>query len=302
MELSNEIIAELQILAEKCVEQAGKMLLAKAGTAKKISLKKDATSKASAVVTEIDRESQELILKILKPAAEKYNHAILTEECPDNRERLEKDFFWCIDPLDGTLPYIEGAKGYSVSAALVSRNGHTQLAAVYNPDDAILYSASINSCSLLNGKPAGMSMVPDDYILHVYFDRSYITKQYYAVTKDILGKICNNAGLKHYIIVAGAGSVLNACSLLEKKRAVYFKLPQKEAGGGSLWDFAATECIVNKAGGWASDFFMEKLDLNRPDSTFMNHKGVLFATDKILADAISKLLYNEAYASMPCNY
>ena len=34
----------------------------------------------------------------------------------------------------------------------------------------------------------------------------------------------------------------------------------------------------------AGDYFGNPLDLNRVDSTFMNHKGVCFCSDKSLAD------------------
>jgi 3'-phosphoadenosine 5'-phosphosulfate (PAPS) 3'-phosphatase len=70
---------------------------------------------------------------------------------------------------------------------------------------------------------------------------------------------------------------------------VYFKLPKAEEGGGSLWDFAATAALFSELGYVASDFYGEPLDLNRADSTFMNHRGVLFATDYSLAIEIQKL-------------
>ena len=62
-----------------------------------------------------------------------------------------------------------------------------------------------------------------------------------------------------------------------------------EEGGGSLWDFAATALLLAEGGHVASDFYGEPLDLNRVDSTFMNHKGVLFATNDLLATQIQRL-------------
>ena len=57
-------------------------------------------------------------------------------------------------------------------------------------------------------------------------------------------------------------------------------------GGGSLWDFAATACLFHETGGVATDMQGGPLDLNRADSSFMNHRGVLFATDEALARRI----------------
>ena len=75
---------------------------------------------------------------------------------------------------------------------------------------------------------------------------------------------------------------MNACGVLTTPPACYFKQP-KPSGGGSLWDFAATACLFAEAGAIATDVHGGPLDLNRADSTFLNHRGVLFATDETLA-------------------
>ena len=83
---------------------------------------------------------------------------------------------------------------------------------------------------------------------------------------------------------------MNALHVLENSPACYFKFPKPEEGGGSVWDFAATAAIFNECGAAASDFHGEALELNRADSTFMNHRGVLFAPDAALAEEIGRLL------------
>ena len=90
------------------------------------------------------------------------------------------------------------------------------------------------------------------------------------------------------------GAVLNACWVLENPPAVFFKFPKAEEGGGSLWDFAATAILFSELGFVASDFYGAPLDLNRADSTFMNHRGVLFATNQSLAGEIQKLQKDSA--------
>ena len=66
-------------------------------------------------------------------------------------------------------------------------------------------------------------------------------------------------------------------------RSCYVKLPKSEEGGGSIWDFAATACIVGEAGGWASNIHGQALELNRRESTFMNHQGVIYASNERIA-------------------
>jgi len=89
------------------------------------------------LVTEVDHLSQEIILKILLPSCEIYNLAFLSEECPDNGERLHKEAF----PLDGTLPFVEGVPGYSVSIGLVSRAGEPIIGVVFDPLTQTLFHA-----------------------------------------------------------------------------------------------------------------------------------------------------------------
>ena len=79
---------------------------------------------------------------------------------------------------------------------------------------------------------------------------------------------------------------MNACQVLESRHACYVKLPKKEEGGGSIWDYAATACIANEADTWVSNVYGQDLELNRRESTFMNHQGVVFASNKKIAELL----------------
>ena len=81
---------------------------------------------------------------------------------------------------------------------------------------------------------------------------------------------------------------MNALWVLERAPACYFKFPKPQDGGGSLWDYAATACLYVELGAWCSDFEGQALDLNRADSTFMNHRGVVFASDRELGRQLLK--------------
>ena len=91
---------------------------------------------------------------------------------------------------------------------------------------------------------------------------------------------------------------MNAMHALENRPGCHLKLPKPEAGGGSLWDYAATACIFEEAGAVVTDMFGNPLDLNREDSTFMNHRGVLYANDAGLATKIRELNKSKFKISM----
>lgn len=85
----------------------------------------------------------------------------------------------------------------------------------------------------------------------------------------------------------------DACWVVERAPALYFKFPKPKPGGGSLWDFAATTCLFKEFGLPATDIHGQPLMLNPGPKTkggpFMNHRGVLFASDPELAAAFGAM-------------
>jgi len=255
--------------------------------------KKDAgISLASQVVTEVDHLCQAVILQNLQPSCEIYDLALLSEESPDDLLRLEKDFFWCIDPLDGTLPFIEGKHGYAVSIALVSREGVPYIGVIYDPVKNTLYHAVKGVGAFRNGEPwqlpENKQIEPP---LHFIADRSFAKHPHYQEVLLQLEQIAKQSNYRDVKIIQQGGAAMNACWVLENSPACYFKFPIAHPGGGGLWDFSASACLFNEMGAFVSDIFGQALDLNRADSTFMNHRGVLYSTDDTLAKQIMDLYH-----------
>ena len=107
-------LASLSKQAVLAAKEAGKLISLSLNNELDISQKETGSTLASQVVTEVDCKSQNLILEILRPSCDEFSIAVLAEEEEDNKSRLEHDYFWCIDPLDGTLPFIEGKPGLSL--------------------------------------------------------------------------------------------------------------------------------------------------------------------------------------------
>ena len=245
--------------------------------------KEGGESLASQVLSEVDEQSQKIILEILEPTFSAIG--CLTEESEDDRSRFEKEFFWCIDPLDGTLPFIDAIPGYAVSIALVARDGTPHIGAVYDPIEQACYHAVRGGGLYKNSKP--WKMKAPDTTLRLITDRSFEAHPRFFQTLDTLEQIAADLGFSGGVQTRmTGGAAMNAIWVLENAPACYFKFPKVGKGGGSLWDFAATACLFAEAGGAASDFFGDPLDLNRADSTFMNHRGILFASDSELASQI----------------
>ena len=133
LKLNSTDIDALCKLAIEAAKSAGALISSYQNKSIEVLKKNTGDSYASQVVTEVDFKSQELILNILKPSIHQFDLAILSEEIQDTKNRLKKNYFWCIDPLDGTLPFTEGLSGYAVSIALIALNGEPQIGVVYDP-------------------------------------------------------------------------------------------------------------------------------------------------------------------------
>lgn len=266
---------ELNKIAIEAALSAGKIIQKYMNDEIRVEKKEGGENYASQVVTVVDIECEKAILSHLLPACEKFDLAILTEETEDNGSRFEKDFFWCIDPLDGTLAFINGQPGFSVSVALVAKDGTPCIGVVFDPGTDSLYNAIKGNGAFKNGSPWKIKQ-RNDHLTYVT-DKMLKDTPRAEEIESLLLEYEKKLGLNGVKEIAGGGSVLNAIRVLENGPACMIKFPKKENGGGSLWDYAATSCIYQELGLPATNFEGGNLDLNRKDDTFMNHEGIFYA-------------------------
>ncbi|MBS3953910.1 MAG: inositol monophosphatase [Methylomicrobium sp.] len=291
MKLSFNDLFLLSQCAISAAYQAGRLIAEKSYHPITVNTKQGGESLASQVVTEVDHLSQDIILQILLPTCERFDLALLSEERPDNRQRLEKDYFWCIDPLDGTLPFIESIPGYAVSIALVSRDGEAHLGVIYDPVEQTLYHAIKGHGAFCNSKPLKLNAIDPalDQKLTFITDRSFADFPLFDTVRNELDVIAGDLSHAGSVLLLQGGAAMNACQVLEESAACYFKFPKPQPGGGSVWDYAATACLFREAGAVACDIEGNPLPLNGPDSTYMNHCGVIYASHSELAERIINL-------------
>ena len=282
MKLTPQNLRELAGAAQKAAGRAVDVIKNVETGKLQIRKKEGDLSKAASIVTQVDLACQQVILAELRESIERYDLGILTEELQDDRSRLAKDYFWCIDPLDGTLPFTEQQPGYAVSIALVSREGVPTIGVIHDP-------VTNRSCTAIKGlgvtwTPSGSDMedaTRQDLVC--YLDRSFKEANSFAAVQAQLQQIVQDLGLNKLVIRTGAGAVMNALSVVRHANAVYFKFPKKTKGGGSLWDYAATACLFSELNLPVSDIYGRTLDLNNERTTFMNGSGVLYASHEALA-------------------
>ena len=268
-------LLQLNNIAIKAARAAGKVIQQHMNEDVLVEQKKGGTSYASQVVTVVDKACEKAILTHLLPTCDEFGLALLSEETEDDGSRFQKDFFWCIDPMDGTLPFINKQPGFSVSIALIAKDGTPHIGIVFDPSTDTLYHAIKGNGAYKNNRLWEIKHT-NDHLTYVTDRQLRDTPNATQIEKFINEKAVQLSlnGVKE---IAGAGAVLNGIFVLENGPACMLKLPKKESGGGSIWDFSATACIYQELGLPATNFEGGRLDLNKKEGTFMNHQGIFYA-------------------------
>lgn len=113
------------------------------------------------LVTVADRESEKLLVERLR--AQWPDHGIVGEE--GTRARMDCEYRWYIDPLDGTTNFAHGFPAFCVSMGLeyrspgtpADRDGELIAAVIYDPLRDEMFTAEKGHGAFLNGKPMHVS-------------------------------------------------------------------------------------------------------------------------------------------------
>ncbi len=109
------------------------------------------------IVSQIDLEAEQLIINTIKNAFP--DHPILSEE-RGFQSAANANFCWIIDPIDGTINYVNDAAPFRVGVCLLH---HLQpvLTAILNPIKKELYLATSEQPSTCNDQPIRVSANTD---------------------------------------------------------------------------------------------------------------------------------------------
>jgi myo-inositol-1(or 4)-monophosphatase len=200
------------------------------------------------VVTIADRTSERLIRTRLAEAFA--DHGIYGEE--GTRERLDAEFRWYVDPLDGTTNFAHGFPQFCVSLGLEHRSaglrqdedGALVAAVLYDPMREELFTAEKGRGANLNGKPLHVSSIPKlaESLLGTGFPsrKRHLNPNVHFYQEFTLRS--------HGVRRAGSAALDLAYVAAGRLDAFWeFNL--------NPWDTAAGILLVEEAGGRVTDFF-----------------------------------------------
>jgi len=149
-------------------------------------------------------------------------------------ERKEWEYYWCIDPIDGTKEFIKKNGEFTVNIALIYKNTPV-LGVVYAPAIGEMYRAKQGMGAFKNGQklPLHVNTAPEEK-LFVVASKSHLSKE----TQDFIDALETKE-----IEQVSKGSSLKLCMVAEGSADIYPRLaPTME------WDTAAADAIVREAG------------------------------------------------------
>ncbi|HLP47480.1 MAG TPA: inositol monophosphatase family protein [Candidatus Kapabacteria bacterium] len=197
------------------------------------------------LVTERDRESQQIIYQIIKKHFP--NHSILGEEDLDEVE--EKDLLWMIDPIDGTTNFAHSLPIFSVSIAFLVE-GKTQVGVVFAPILGEMFYTIRGGGAFLDKKQIHVSQEKD-------LRKSLLCTGFpYDIRES------ENNNLNHFnkfvlqaLAVRRLGSAaIDLCYTAAGRLDGFWELKLKP------WDTAAAFLMVEEAGGIVTDFSNKPFD------------------------------------------
>jgi len=246
-------------LAKNLAVKAGKKIMEYYHDTFTVSVKSD-----DSPVTSADLAANRIIINALVENFPSY--AILSEENNDDFARLENDYVWIIDPLDGTKDFVDHSDGFAVNIALCYKH-KLVVGVVYVPVTEELFFASKGNGS---------------YFSHgEYTDRIHVNDKLENLTclisKHHFNDAEKNAISRHSDKITNcfaAGASIKPCLIAKGDAEISYRL----SSSTKEWDTAAPQIILEEAGGFLLKTNGEPITYNRHD--VYNREGYVLMNRK----------------------
>ena len=184
-------------------------------------------------LTEADTKSNEIICEALEKLYPEIS--MLSEENKEVafEDRKDWEYYWCIDPIDGTKEFIKKNDEFTVNIALI-HNDIPVLGVVYAPAIDKMYISKKGEGSFLNGQRLPLTQAEKEFT--VVASKSHLSEETQTFIDDLK--------IEYPSLESNSkGSSLKLCMVAEGQADIYPRIaPTME------WDTAAAHAIVLEAG------------------------------------------------------
>lgn len=215
-------------------------------------------------VTIADKTADKLIREILKKAYPTYG--FLTEESQDDKKRLENDYVWIVDPLDGTYNFVNHNDEFTINIALAYKHKVVLGVIIIPVTNEIYYATKLGGAFYAHeGSVSEIHVSRNSKFLRVLLSRSHHSDK----EENILKKYGPCIIERKYV-----GAAIKACKIAKGEAELSIGLNNKT----KEWDTAACQILVKEAGGVYIEPHGTSLKYNREDVT--NQKGYVMSNCK----------------------
>lgn len=202
-------------------------------------------------VTDADKASDKVIREYLSERFKDY--AFLTEESLDDKKRLESDYVWIIDPVDGTEDFVKKDDMFTINIALAYKH-KVVVGVVVIPALNLMYYASEGNGAYVfkDGKSTKIHVSDKIENLTCYRSVFHFNEKEKALCEKYKNRITK---------VEPVGSSIKACYIANGFGEVTLRM----SDGTKEWDTAAFQIIVEEAGGLVLKPDRTPITYNRED-------------------------------------
>lgn len=259
----NYLQKELEV-ALKAIKEASKVVMEIYHDDFTINLKSD-----NSEVTNADISSEKIIRNHLINNFPEYS--ILSEETTDSLDRLNNDYCFIVDPLDGTKDFVNKTDNFAINIALAYKN-EIVLGVISVPCKKLIYYAI---------KGQGAYKIDNDNIEKIHVSKNVdkltmVTSKFFSKGNS---KYENNKLINKMVSI---GSSYKACLIAEGQADICIK----EDPYTKEWDTAPSEIILKEAGGIMTNLFGEFIKYNKKD--VYNHDGFIIANSNEVLNHFKK--------------
>ncbi len=211
------IMEELLKLAEKAALEAGKAIMEVYAQPFEVYTKDD-----DSPVTQADLRASNIIKEILRPSGLPF---VSEEDLPPDRSQYKR--YWLVDPLDGTVEFVNRNGEFTVNIALID-DKQPVLGVIYAPVlDKLWQSVRLPHCDSSTERP-----------FTVLVSRSHRTPEVDIYINKVLRPAHPD------LVIDSQGSSLKFARLVEGSADIYVCYSKTKE-----WDTAAADAILRAAGG-----------------------------------------------------
>ena len=226
----NSISPNLNLMIKAC-EKVSKVIIRDFGEIENLQVSKKGPKD---FVTKTDKRVERILIEELSKS--KKNYSFITEETGKIVNK-NKDIFWIIDPIDGTINFLHGVPHFAISVAL-QINDEIVIGLIFDPIKNEIFYAEKNNGSYMNN------------------NRIRVSKK---TNLDECLFASNNDGVKS--IYPKLNTRNTGCAALDLAYVGCGRFDGYFHNNINIWDVAAGKIIIEEAGGKVND--INKFNINK---------------------------------------